>query len=105
MDMMQDTLAPLRFARRRPVHRRPGRLALAAATAATGLLLVGGVAYGGSTNPGVRLTVHAGDTLWGLAAAHYPGDSIQERVAEIEATNHLTGATIEPGETLNLPAP
>ena len=47
----------------------------------------------------------AGDTLWGIAAAHYPGTSIEQSISAIESANYLHGAAIRPGETLTLPAP
>jgi nucleoid-associated protein YgaU len=75
------------------------------AGAAAGLVVVGGVAYAGSANPGDRIVVHAGQTLWGIAEAHYPGTSVEQAVSQIESANHLTGATIRPGQTLYLPAP
>jgi nucleoid-associated protein YgaU len=49
--------------------------------------------------------VQAGDTLWGIAAAHYPGTSIEQAISDIESANRLNGADIKPGETLTLPAP
>ena len=47
--------------------------------------------------------VQPGDTLWSIATAHYAGDP-REGVWEIEKRNHLSGATIEPGQRLVLPA-
>ena len=49
--------------------------------------------------------VQPGDTLWGIAASHYPGSSIEQSISNIEAANRLNGANIRPGETLTLPAP
>ena len=51
-----------------------------------------------------HVVVRAGDTLWGIAASHYPGASIEQSISEIESANHLNGAAIRPGETLTLPA-
>jgi nucleoid-associated protein YgaU len=103
--MIQDSLGPNRFSRRSDRLSRPARLALVVATAAAGLVVVGGVAYAGSPNTNTRVVVQAGDTLWGIAAAHYPGSNIEESISEIETTNHLNDASIKPGETLTLPAP
>ena len=103
--MIQDSLGPTRFSRRPDRLSRPARLALVVATAAAGLVVVGGVAYAGSPTTNTRVVVHAGDTLWGVAAAHYPGSNIEESISIIESANHLSGAAIRPGETLTLPAP
>jgi nucleoid-associated protein YgaU len=75
------------------------------AGATAGLVVVGGVAYAGSANPGDRVVVHAGQTVWAIAEAHYPGTSVEQAVSQIEAANHLTGPGIRPGQTLYLPAP
>ena len=75
------------------------------ATAAAGLVVVGGVAYAGSPNTNARVVVHSGDTLWGIAASQYSGSNIEQSISAIESANHLSGAAIRPGETLTLPAP
>jgi nucleoid-associated protein YgaU len=103
--MIQDGLGPNRFSRQADRLSRPARLALVVATAAAGLVVVGGVAYAGSPTTNTRVVVHSGDTLWGVAAAHYPGSNIEESISIIESANHLSGAAIRPGETLTLPAP
>jgi len=103
--MIQDSLGPNRFARRQERLSRPARLALMVATAATGLVVVGGVAYAGSPNTNARVLVQPGQTLWGIAASHYPGANIEQSISTIEAANHLAGAELRPGETLTLPAP
>jgi nucleoid-associated protein YgaU len=103
--VIQDSCAPHRYARHPRRRGLPARLALVVAGAAAGLVVVGGVAYAGSANPGDRVVVHAGQTLWGIAEAHYPGTSVEQAVSQIEAANHLTGAGINPGQTLYLPAP
>jgi LysM repeat protein len=103
--VIQDSLGPNRFSRRSDRLGRPTRLALIVATAATGLVVVGGVAYAGASTTTTKIVVHSGDTLWGIAAAHYPGTDIEQSINEIETANHLSGAAIRPGETLTLPAP
>ena len=103
--MIQDSLGPTRFSRRPDRLSRPARLALVVATAAAGLVVVGGVAYAGSPNTNARVVVHSGDTLWGIAASQYSGSNIEQSISAIESANHLSGAAIRPGETLTLPAP
>jgi nucleoid-associated protein YgaU len=103
--VIQDSLGPTRFSRRPDRLSRPARLALVVATAAAGLVVVGGVAYAGSPNTNTRVVVHAGDTLWGIAASQYSGSNIEQSISAIESANHLSGAAIRPGETLTLPAP
>ena len=46
--------------------------------------------------------MHAGDTLWGIAAQHFAGDP-REGVWELQQRNGLSGATITPGQLLVLP--
>lgn len=95
-----------RFSRRQmPRRLHPARLGLVVATAAAGLVIVGGVAYAGTSTPGDQVVVHAGDTLWKIAGTHYRGSNIEQAISEIEAANHLNGAEIRPGQTLYLPAP
>ncbi len=103
--MIQDSLGPNRYSRRSERLSRPARLALVMATAVAGLVVVGGVAYAGSPTTNARVVVHSGETLWGIAAAHYAGANIEQSISGIEAANHLAGADIRPGETLILPAP
>ena len=69
------------------------------------MLLLGGVAYGGASSGPQNVVVHSGDTLWAIAGSHYPGDDLQERVAQIKAANHLHSSALSPGEVLVLPAP
>jgi LysM repeat protein len=46
--------------------------------------------------------VQAYDTLWTIASEHYGGD-VRQAIWEIQQANHLSGATIHPGERLVLP--
>jgi LysM repeat protein len=103
--VIQDSFGPHRFSRHAQRRRLPARLALVVASAAAGLVVVGGVAYAGSSNTGNHIVVRSGQTLWGIAESHYPGTSVQQAVAEIQSANHLNGAEIRPGEALYLPAP
>jgi LysM repeat protein len=51
-----------------------------------------------------RVVVEPGDTLWSIAADHYPNDDPRDRAEEIESYNHLQGVSVHPGEVLQLPA-
>jgi LysM repeat protein len=66
-------------------------------------LAVGYAAHGSSGAGTKRIyVVHAGDTLWSIAAHSYAGDP-REGIWKIEQRNHLAAATISPGEKLVLP--
>ena len=67
-------------------------------------LVLAKVALGGSSQADVRVVVQPGDTLWAIAAAHYPADDVRSRVDDIERANGLQGPVIQAGETLRLPA-
>jgi nucleoid-associated protein YgaU len=48
--------------------------------------------------------VHRGDTLWSIASAHTASTSdVQDTIDRITEVNHLTGASIEPGQRLRVP--
>jgi LysM repeat protein len=49
------------------------------------------------------VVVQPGDTLWGIAAARYPGDDVRVRIDEIEALNGFHSSQIDVGEVLQLP--
>ena len=55
-----------------------------------------------ASGPVQRYEVRAGDTLWSIATRHFAGDP-REGVWELRERNHLTGATIRPGQRLILP--
>ena len=61
------------------------------------------VARGGSPHPDSTVVVQSGDTLWSIAANHYPSDDVRVRVEDIERANGLQGPSIEVGQTLRLP--
>jgi hypothetical protein len=68
-----------------------------------GLLLVSAqLAYGSSPVRYERVVVGPGDTLWGIAAAHYGGDP-RARVDQIIRANHLASPTLVPGQSLRIP--
>ncbi|HZU76074.1 MAG TPA: LysM peptidoglycan-binding domain-containing protein [Dehalococcoidia bacterium] len=93
------------------VHRRMRRARrgrstfLAVLVAMVAMIVLAGVAYGGGAPSQHRVLVQPGQTLWAIAQSAYPGDDIQQRVADIESANHLNGGLITPGECLLLPAP
>jgi LysM repeat protein len=73
-----------------------------------GTLLLAGVglavaAHGDTPPAQSTVVVQPGDTLWSIAAAHYPADDVRVRVEDIEQANGLRGPTIEVGRTLRLP--
>jgi LysM repeat protein len=50
------------------------------------------------------VTVRSGDSLWRLAEDRTPsGGDVQATVDTIVAANHLTGASIRPGQHLQIP--
>jgi LysM repeat protein len=55
-----------------------------------------------ASGPVDRYRVRAGDTLWGIATAHFAGDP-REGVWELQRRNGLAGAVIQPGQVLVLP--
>ncbi len=82
--------------------RRVYRWALVLMAALVVMLALSRVAWGGTASETV--VVQPGDTLWTIAAAHYPGDDTRARVDQIEQLNNLSSPVIEAGETLRLPA-
>jgi predicted Zn-dependent protease len=50
------------------------------------------------------VVVQPGDTLWSIASAHTPSSSdVQDTIDRITEVNHLSGASISPGERLRVP--
>ena len=49
------------------------------------------------------ITVHAGETLWGLAEAHAKGKDPRDWMAALVELNNLTSNELQPGERLALP--
>jgi LysM repeat protein len=85
----------------RPVRRQRGwgRILLLV----TALLVVSAqLAYGSSPARYDRVVVAPGDTLWGIAAAHYRGDP-RARVDQIIRVNHLASPALTPGQALRIP--
>jgi LysM repeat protein len=58
----------------------------------------------GDPIPTVDYRVHAGDTLWSIAAeVTEPGQDIRSTIAAIEGINGLDGAYLQIGQTLSIP--
>lgn len=94
-------------------RRRPRRLgarrqfvgAMATMAACAALLVLSVQAYGGTTT-GQEVVVQPGDSLWSIAASHYPGDDTRLRVDELIQVNHLEARSgISAGQGLSLPNP
>lgn len=50
------------------------------------------------------VVVHPGDTLWSIASAHTASTSdVQDTIDRITEVNHLSTASIEPGQRLRVP--
>lgn len=79
------------------------RAVLAAVLVGIAAIAMAIAAHGGAPGRYSTLVVQPGDTLWSIAAAHYPGDDVRERVQDIEQANGLAGPQIKAGETLRLP--
>jgi nucleoid-associated protein YgaU len=106
---MYAMTAPLRHSRRarRPRSPWPARLRKSAVLAGAVLALSLGlakVAEGGAEGSFATVTVQPGDTLWAIAADRYPNSDVRAKVWQIEQVNHLSGETLQPGETLRVPS-
>jgi len=95
-------IRPLRSRRELPL-RHLGRWAVVLLAVIAISLGLSKVALGDSGAVQAVVVVQPGDTLWGIAAARYPGDDVRVRVDEIERLNGLQGPGIEVGEILRLP--
>lgn len=50
------------------------------------------------------VVVHTGDTLWSIASSHTASSGdVQDTIDRITEVNHLSGASIEPGQRLRVP--
>jgi nucleoid-associated protein YgaU len=50
------------------------------------------------------VTVEPGDTLWSIATAHgNASEDVQETIDRISEANHLSAASIQPGQHLRIP--
>src|SRR5258706_15797385 len=92
---------------RRPRSPWPARLRKSAVLAGAVLALSLGlakVAEGGVGGGFATVTGQPGDTLWAIAADRYPNSDVRAKVWQIEQVNHLSGETLQPGETLRVPS-
>jgi hypothetical protein len=99
-------IRPLRSSRRAPQEVRLKRLLAILAMCLVGGLGVARIVQTIAAPPqgmNTTVTVQPGDTLWTIAAEHYPSDDVQRRVADIELANGLHSPVIEVGQTLELP--
>jgi LysM repeat protein len=79
------------------------RLLAAAAAVVLAALTLAVAAHGSPPRAAATVVVQPGDTLWSIAAEHYPADDVRARVQDIEDLNGLAGPAIRPGQTLELP--
>lgn len=94
---------PARWTPQASAFRHLGRWLLAGVLVMLAGWLLARVAFGGAPPEYQTVVVQPGDTLWSIAAAHYPAADPRERVEAIEALNGLSGPQIMAGETLELP--
>jgi nucleoid-associated protein YgaU len=112
---------PIRVIRRASVSTSPrslhltrrGRVvgAILAAAVAAGLFVAAATAAqatsGSTPRPATggteRVVVQSGDTLWSIARSADPGADARAVVQEILQLNHISGASITPGQTLLVP--
>jgi LysM repeat protein len=78
-----------------------GKFLLILLLTAIGVAMVARVSRG--AGPERAYVVKPADTLWTIAARSYGGD-VREGVWKLEQRNHLTSATIRPGQKLVLPS-
>lgn len=106
---MYAMTTPHRITRRARRQRSPwpARLRNSAVLAGAVLALSLGlakVAEGGAQGGYSTVTIQAGDTLWTIASDRYPGSDVRAKIWQIEQINHLSGQTLQPGETLEVPS-
>ncbi|WP_082979001.1 LysM peptidoglycan-binding domain-containing protein [Arthrobacter sp. B6] len=56
-----------------------------------------------AVTPTVSVTVQAGESLWGIAAAVAPDRDARDVIADIVQLNNLTAGTVLPGQQLFVP--
>lgn len=81
------------------------RLSVLLTTVCIVFLLIGGAAEAdGPPPPSIEHVVSPGDTLWEIASDHTDaGSDVRATIAAIAELNKLDGATIHPGQVLNIP--
>ncbi|KQV26703.1 MULTISPECIES: LysM peptidoglycan-binding domain-containing protein [unclassified Microcella] len=109
--MTAIALAELAAPRTRLRITRRGRIVLAGIVAAPLVVGIFATALGGaaatatSTNAApASITVEAGQSLWQIAALVAPEANPADVVADIIAVNDLAGGSVQPGQSLVLPA-
>jgi LysM repeat protein len=95
-------IRPLRSTRHSG-SRQAGRLAAMLGLVVAVSVSLAVVAHGGTAPVYTKVVVQPGDTIWSIAATHYPSDDVRARVDDIERANGMSGPRIEAGETLRLP--
>jgi LysM repeat protein len=66
------------------------------------MVVTGRLAYGSGPVASDTVVVGPGDTVWSIAAQHFPGDP-RPHVEEILAANHLDSPMVKPGQSLRIP--
>ena len=97
------TIHPLQSSRQTPL-RHVGRWAMVMVAVIAVSVGLSKVALGDSRPVDATVVVQPGDTLWSIAAEHYPSADIRARVEAIERANGLHSPVIQIGETLRLPS-
>lgn len=80
------------------------RLAMGAAVFVMTVVFMAQAVHGQGPSGYQSVTVRAGDTVWSIAAARYPGADTREKVDEILKANGLREPVLHPGEQLRVPA-
>jgi LysM domain len=62
------------------------------------------LAAGRTASPQHHVVVEPGETLWSVAVRIAPHNDPRLVVADIESLNHLSSASVEPGQVLTVPA-
>jgi hypothetical protein len=96
-------IRPMRSRRQAAGVRSAGRLVTVFGLAVAATIGLAVVVHGGSAQVSSTVVVQPGDSLWSIAAAHYPSDDVRVRVDDIEQANGLRSPVIEVGQTLHLP--
>ena len=67
------------------------------------VLMLGFTPASPGASPPQHYTVRSGDSLWSIAARHYPNSDPRDAVYQIEQANHLSAAGLVAGERILLP--
>lgn len=66
-------------------------------------LVLAQVVHGAAGAGPTQVVVRPGDTLWSIAASHYPNADPRAEIASIQQANHLKSVDVYAGERLTLP--